>query len=125
MSRLERGGIITGFLIRTVIIFAIAGLALYEAGAIIVAKVAVDGISIDAAKEAAITYDDTDGSTTKARKRCKEMAAISGAECIEFRVVGDYVEVTVRKTAPTVIAHRIGPLKDQTIAQATHRSRIP
>ena len=125
MIRGAHGGIITGFLFRMVIIFALLGVAVYEAGAIIVAKVAVDGVSMDAAREAALEYSDSSGSTSKARRACERLARASGAECVRVRVEQGLVRVRVRKNAPTLIVHRIGVLRPHTEAEAEHAARIP
>lgn len=120
-----RGGIITGFLLRMVIVFALLGIAVYEAGAIIVAKVAVDGVSMDAAREAALEYGDSSGSTSKAKRACERLARTSGAECVRVRVDDGVVRVRVRKDASTLIVHRIGALRPHTEAEAEHAARIP
>jgi hypothetical protein len=120
----ERGGIIGGFLIKIVILFAILGLCLFEAGSIIVARVAVDGISIDAAKEAAISYGD-EGSTTKAKRACEDLAERAGAECVSVKIRDGFVYVRVRKDASTLVVHSIGPLKKFTVAVAEHGYKIP
>lgn len=119
----QRGGIITGFLIRTVIVFAVLGLCVYEAGAIIVTTVAADQVAREAAREAAVGYAAT-GSTAKAKRECVQTAKRSGATCESLTVDDGHAVARVRKEAPTVIADRIGFLRRFTVSTAEARARI-
>jgi hypothetical protein len=121
----QRGGIITGLLFRAVLIFAVLGISVYEAGAIIVTKVAADDVAQKAAREAAIGYSGSAGSSTKAKRECVRMAERSGATCEDVRVSRGSVTVRVSKRAPTLIVHRFGPFRAHTIATAEGRSTIP
>lgn len=120
----ERGGIISGFLVRMVFLFAFAGILLYEAGAVLVARVSVDGLSIDAAREAALTYERT-ADVKRARSECVRLARRSGAECIQLEIRDGFAYATIRKEPPTLFAHRVGALERWTIANSTHRAPIP
>jgi hypothetical protein len=121
----ERGGIITGFFFRMILMFAILGLAVFEAGAIIVTHVAVDGIATDAAREAAVTYDRSAGSIRLARAECERLAERASAVCVKLTVADGAVRALVRKEASTLIIHRIGPLQRFTVAEANHFAPIP
>ena len=121
----ERGGIIGGFIIKMAFLFALVGVMLYEAGAIIVARVSVDGIAIDASKEAALTYDQTDGSLKDARRECNRLARAAGADCIELEVRDGVAYATIRKQAPTLFAHRIGGLKRFAVAETEQGAAVP
>lgn len=123
--RSERGGIVTGWLFKLVLSFAIIGLVVYEAGAVVLSRVQVDQIAIDAAREAGFSYG-KDGSTAKAEKTAVAFAARSGADVVDFRIdrQNETVTVTIRKDASTLIIHRIGPFERFTKAEATQRGRI-
>lgn len=121
----QRGGIITGFLFRMVIVFAVLGLVVFEAGAVIVANVAVDGIARDAAREAALRYDGSPGSADIAERECKQLAKRAGAVCLDLTVRSGFVTATVRKQASTLIAHKIGAVRSFTRPVAEHSAPIP
>jgi len=119
----ERGGIITGWLFRLLFLFAVAGLCLFEAGAIIVNKVQTDSIAIDAAGAAADEYDRI-GSSSKAKRECASVAEGRGATCVSLKVSGGRLTVVVVRDAPTLVTHLIGPLEDQTVATAEHSAPV-
>lgn len=124
MRRSERG-LIGSWVVRIVLWLAIAGLTLFEAGAIIVAMVGVDGTADVAAREAALEYFRTKNEGD-ARARAEE-AALQGDSVITSFVIsadGGSVKVTLRRTAQTRIVHRIGPLKKFTTPSATAESAI-
>lgn len=121
----ERGGIIIGGLMKIAIFFAVAGFLVFQAGAVVVAKVQVDGIAADAASDAASEYDHS-GSELKAREVAEHTAEIGGAYLTGFTVLGDrnVVRVTVAKRAKAFVLERIGPLKKYAVETATHESTI-
>ena len=121
----QRGGIITGFLLRMVVVFAVLGLLVYEAGAIIVANVAVDGIAQDAAREAALHYDGSGGSQDVAERECRQLARRAGAVCVDLTVRSGIVTVVVRKQASTLLSQRIGALRSFTRPTAERSAPIP
>lgn len=124
MRRDERG-IVTGWLVRIVLSLALAGLTVFEAGAIIVATVGVDGTADVAAREAALEFGRTH-SETGARKVAEDTARSGGAVMMRFAITPDgrTVEVVLRRTAATRIAQHIGPLKKYTTPSATSKSPI-
>lgn len=120
----ERGGIVTGWLVRLILSLAVLGLGLYEAGAVIVAHIAADQVSSEAAREAGAVFGTTNRKTP-AREAAADIAARSGAtlESVEF-VRDEVVLATVTKTAPTLILGRIGFFKKWTTATATGKGAI-
>jgi hypothetical protein len=123
--RSDRGGIVTGWLLKLVLSFAILGLVVYEAGAVVLSRVQVDQIAIDAARDAGFSYG-KDGSTAKAEQTAAAHAARNGAAVVDFRVdrQNETVTVTVRKNASTLVIHRLGFLEGLTEAETTQRGRI-
>jgi hypothetical protein len=124
MMRDERGGIITGWIFRLLIAFAIGGLALFETGAVIVNLVSTDSLASKVADAAAESYA-RDGSTTKARQACERRAEEAGAECIDVTVRRSTLSARVRKTASTLVVDKIGPLEKYATAEAEASTEIP
>ena len=124
MRRDERG-IVGSWIVRIALSFAIAGLTLFEAGAIIVATVGVDGTADVAAREAALEYGRTKNEAA-ARSIAEEAAVQGGAVMTSFKFSADgrSIVVTLRRTAQTRIAHLIGPIKKFTTPSATAESPI-
>lgn len=116
----DERGIILSWILKLLVSLAIFGVALFEAGAVIVARVSVDRIAIDAAQEAGLEYKRTK-STAKAQGVAERFAERNDAELVEFDVLdrGELILVTVEKVAPTLFIERIPGLKDYTIARAT------
>lgn len=122
----ERAGIITGWLFKIVLSLAILGVALFEAGSVILAKVSVDRIAIEAADEAGLEYGRT-RSSTKAQQIAERVAGRQDAEVVgKIKVYRDLdqVTVTVRKQATTLVLEKIGFLRRYTLQTATHNGRI-
>lgn len=121
----SRGGIVTGWLVRVVIILLLLGLVAFEAGAVIVAKVGVDGTAETAAREAALIYESSRNADS-ARAEAERAAAQGGARLIEFAFSpeGTEVVVTLERVADTFVIQKIGPLRKHRIARSTHRAKI-
>jgi hypothetical protein len=121
----QHGGIVIGWLIKILLSLAVLGFVVFEAGAVIVAKVTADRVAIDAADEAGQVYEST-GSSAKAQEAAKHIAARDQADLIRFRLLydGKFVEVTVRKRASSVLVQRIGFLRKFSTAEATHSGQV-
>jgi hypothetical protein len=126
MTRHEDGGILTGFLLRTVIGFALVIGIVFEGGAVIFSKVQADSISIEAAEKAAEQFG-VSGSTAKATEVAEEVTRRRGAELLSLEVLEgeEYLRATVRVRAKTFLIHRIGPLKKYATSTAVNRGRVP
>ena len=118
----ERGGIITGWLLKLVLSLAIFGLVAFEAGAIVVAKVTIEDIAGDAVGAAAEEYSATKNQD-EAEKAAREVAESKGAVLEAFSVVeaGKAVVVTLSKPAKTLFIHRIGVIDGWAVARSTRR----
>ena len=121
----ERGGIITGWLLKLVISLAIFGVVAFEAGAIVVAKVTIEDIAGDAVAAAAQEYRTTHNAD-EAEQAAREVAQAKGAVLQAFSVVenGNAVVVTVSKPAKTLFIHRIGVTKSWAVASSTRRRGV-
>lgn len=121
----ERGGIVTGWLFRMVLVLLLFGIVVFEAGAVVVAKIQVDGVAITVAEEAGREYY-----RTKDPKSAEDMAAAI-AEREESRLVsfqvsedGRAVVVTIEKRAKTLFLHNIGATEPWTHARSTHEGAV-
>jgi hypothetical protein len=121
----ERGGIITGWLLKLVVSLAIFGLVAFEAGAIVVAKVTIEDIAGDAVAAAAHEYGTTKNQDA-AEKAAREVAESKGAVLEAFSVVenGKAVVVTLSKPAKTLFVHRIGVTDGWAVARSTRRRGV-
>ena len=121
----ERGGIISAYLLKVVLTLAIVGGGLYEVGAVIFSKVQADSIALECAAKAAEDYARS-GSTEKATAIARDLAERRGGELTTLEVVPERSEVTVTVSvrAKTYVLHRIGALREHTVASSTHSSRV-
>lgn len=117
----ERGGIVTGWLLKLVLSLAIFGLVAFEAGAIVVAKVTIESVAGDVLTEAKGAYGSNDAEQAEATARA--VAERNDATLESFEVVedGNAIVVTVSKKAKTLWLHRVGFAEDWTVARSTRR----
>lgn len=121
----QRGGIITGWLLRLVIGLALLGVVVFEFGAVVIARVGVDGTAQTAAREAALVYGSSQNVETakaEAAKKAKE----GGATLSSFEVSqdGTTVTVTLERKARTFLIHKIGALKKYATVRATDTTDV-
>ena len=124
MKKAERGGIVTGWLLKIVFGIALSGVALFEAGAVIVATVQADNAARSAAQEAVAAYahaHDADAARAAAEKQAAQEGAVVIAFSADASGAGGQsrVTLTVERRAKTLFIHKIGPLKRFTRARAT------
>jgi hypothetical protein len=121
----ERGGIVTGWLLKLVVSIALVGVCAFEAGAIVVAKVGIEGVARDAAGDAAETYA-RNGNVQEAEQAARDHVERNGAVLESFSVVegGEAVIVTASKRAKTLLVHRIGAIDDWATARSTRRRGV-
>lgn len=121
----QRGAVLLGWLVRMAIGFAIIAVVLFDAGAIITARFQVDGVAIEAANQAGMNFDAHE-SRTKAQRVADEYAVKHGSDLLSFVVDQEREVVIVRlsKRAPTLLLHRIGPLRRFATQEAEHEGLI-
>jgi len=117
----ERGGIFT----KMAIFIALLGAIAFQAGAIVVAKVQVDGIAINAAEDAGLEYGKS-ASPAKARQIADHVAETGGAVVTGFIVDlrRKVVIVTVEKDARAFLLDKIRPWKKYAVEASTHEGTI-
>lgn len=112
----DRGGIITGWLVKLVLGLAVFGVLTFEAGAVIVSIVGADGASRVAAQDGVAEYARSHNAE-EARKDAAAAAVREGATLVEFTADSQGVSsqeratATVEKKAKTLFIHRIGFLR--------------
>lgn len=122
----ERGGIITGFVFKTLLSLTIVLGLFYEGGAVIFSKVQADSVAVECAEKAAEEFG-RNGSTAKATEVAQEIATRRGAELISLEVLeGDTdLSATVSFRAKTLVLQRFGATRGYTVATATQSGRVP
>jgi hypothetical protein len=117
-------GIVLGWILRIVVGVALAGVLLYEAGAVIVAAVNADNAARSAAQEAVSTFA-RDHDAVAAKADADRQAAAEGAVVTAFHVDAagpggqSRVTLTVRKIAKTLFIQRIPGLKRYVVQSAS------
>ena len=124
-DRSERGGIVTGWLVKLVLSLAVFGLVAFEAGAIVVAKVTIESIAGDVLAEAREVYGPAEDAE-QAEKAARAVAEQNDAVLERFEITenGTAIVVTVSKKAKTLLIHRIGFTKDWAVATSTRRRGV-
>jgi Flp pilus assembly protein TadG len=104
--------VITGWLVKIVVVIALLGFAALELGSPLWTRAQLDGVAHDAADEAARAF--ANGRTTEqARQVAEQQAESEDALLTEFsRDAQGKVHVTVFKEARSYLLHRFGPTKD-------------
>ena len=119
----EAGGIITGWLIKVVLLLLVFAFLVYEVVAVVVTAVNLDGSAQEIAQITAEAYARNE-QLDEAELAAEQAAQERGAELVGgVELDGDNLRVTVTKQAPTIIAHDIGFLKDVTRPTASARDR--
>ena len=94
---------ITGWVVRLALSLALLGLVLFEAGSPWVARVQLDGIAHETARQAYRTYERS-GSARQAQETADTVAAEDGATVTDFAITKEgEVALTLTRTAPSVV----------------------
>jgi hypothetical protein len=108
-------------IVRTLVTLAIAGVLLFEGGAIIVNRIQAVDSAVAAARDASATYAVSGGDEDLAKSRAVDDVRAGGAEFISFLVdtSSRRVYVSASKTAHTLLVHRIEWTKGLAQARVT------
>ena len=94
---------ISGWVVRLLVSLALLGLVLFEAGSPLIAKVQLDGIAHESARQARRTYD-REGTARAAKETAEKVAGKDGAAVTAFEITREGgVALTVQRTAPSVV----------------------
>lgn len=118
----EHGGLRRNSLVQMVVVLILFGLVVFEVVAVAATAFQVD----DRARQVAVAASDAfeiDESVRDARDAAGERAAELDVTVIDVEVTDEEVVVLVQRQAPTLVAHRIGPLRERTVISGRGRSR--
>lgn len=116
----EAGDIITGWLFRLLAFLAVLAFVAFEVGTIVVANFTLDDAAREVARAARDEYRG-ERSLDRATQVATDVAALRDAEVVAVVADGDDLVIELRKRAPTVVVHRIGPLEELTMVTASNR----
>ena len=120
MDHLERGEIITGWLVKMLLTVAVLALVAYEVISIGVTTFALDDHAREVARAARDAYR-SEQSVEVATQAAVAVADRHDAEVVALEDEGEDLVITLQRQAPTLVTHRIGPLEDLTVASVTTR----
>jgi uncharacterized membrane protein len=115
----DERGIITGFLVKLVIGFALIALVVVDGTAIVLNRLQTDDVAEVAAREAARTYQDSASvqlTREAAATTVEEKNPTARMKSLVVRTDGTVV-VTITRRASTLVTDQIGFLKDLTLAR--------
>ena len=102
---------ITGWLFKIVLAFAIVGLALVEGGSPLITKAQLDDVAHDAADNAALDMLDKND-PERARKIAEEIVREKDAALTQFRVDPGVIRITVQKEARSFVLKKVEQFRD-------------
>lgn len=123
--RTDERGLITGFVIRMVLGLLIAGVVLFDLGAVTVNFFSVDQTAGRVAEAIAgqIATNELDPSNPRAvRKEARRLAKEDGAKLIELEASRAGVTISLEKEAATLIVKRVPAFRDWGRATAEARA---
>jgi len=120
VDHLERGEIITGWLVKMLLTVAVLALVAYEVISIGVTTFALDDHAREVARAARDAYR-SEQSVEVATQAAVAVADRHDAEVVALEDEGEDLVITLQRQAPTLVTHRIGPLEDLTVASVTTR----
>ncbi len=120
MDHLERGEIITGWLVKMLLTVAVLALVAYEVISIGVTTFALDDHAREVARAARDAYR-SEQSVEVATQAAVAVADRHDAEVVALEDEGEDLVITLQRQAPTLVTHRIGPLEGLTVASVTTR----
>lgn len=123
--RTDERGLITGFVIRMVLGLVIAGVVLFDLGAVAVNFFSVDqtaGKVAEAISEQIATNELDPSNPRAVRKEARRLAKEDGAKLIELEASRTGVTISLEKEAPTLIVKRVPAFRDWGRATAVARA---
>lgn len=119
----ERGGA-SGFVLRSIVIFALLGLVLYEVGQVVMAQLHAEGVAQAAAQAGADAYFmSKDATQAKAAALDAASSKDPAARVLAFAVGPDgTVTVSAEETAHTLFLSRIAALRRLFVQRATEEA---
>lgn len=109
----ESGGIISSWLIQLLTFLAVLSFVAYEGISVLVTTVSLDDTAREVARATRDEYRMT-RSIEVATATAVEVAAVRDARVLEVTEEDGDLVVELRRDAPTLVIHRVGPLQDLT-----------
>lgn len=110
-----------GYLAKIVLVVVVLGVLVNDLGSIFLVRYEIGAIAREAA-EAAYTERTRTPSYGFVLKAAQDAAALKGASVVSLQLLPDSVLVTVKKSASTLILHRLRTLERFIQAEAVSRS---
>jgi Flp pilus assembly protein TadG len=107
----DERGVVMGFLVRTVIVFAVVGVALFETGTIMLTSIHAHGAAGAAAQAASNAYFQTHNfaiAKSAAKRAAKRNDPNATVVSVRLSKDGQSAYATVVETAHTLVIQRIG-----------------
>ena len=120
----DERGVVVGFLVRTILVFAVVGVALFETGTIMLTSIHAHGAAGAAAQAASNAYFQTHNfsiAKSAARRACRQNDPHAVLVSIRLSKDGQSAFATVEETAPTLIVQRFGLTKNLGIVHAVEQ----
>lgn len=122
--REEDGAASSSWLLQLLLVLALLGVAGYETIAVGLTHLSVDDGSRQVARVARDAYRGAGGSLDAASDAAVEAARTHEANVLDVAIDGEDLTVTLRRHAPTLVLHRVGPLDDLVTREATARAPL-
>jgi Tfp pilus assembly protein PilX len=122
----REAGFVVSWLIRLVVVLAIAAVALFEVAGVMIARVSAAETARVAAQEAGFAYKKAGNlqlAQTAARAEADKGKAMLDSVVVNPQAAT--VTVTLHKQATTLLIHRIKPLSGYATATATETTPLP
>lgn len=125
----DERGILVSWLVRVVIVVALLGTVVFDAGVMVVNYFRLDGMARDVAVDLADQIDDRTLRFTDVRglrRAAVEIIRPEKARIVSLEAQEDgTVIVELRREAPTILVRRIGALREYGRVTATARANTP
>lgn len=123
-ARGELGSIVASWLVQLLLVLVVLGTVGYEVISIGLTSVGVDDASRQVARAARDAYRSADRSLDEATTVAVEAATTHRATVADVSLHGEVLSVTLRREAPTLLVHRIGPIAHLATREATARASV-
>lgn len=125
----DRGDIVLGWLTKITVVLAVLGLVAFDALSLAVGRLQVEDRGNSAARAAVTTYattSDAQHAYETALARIAESDPTDTVDPASFSVAQDgTVTFTLEHTAPTMLVHKVGPLRDLATSRVTVSNSPP
>lgn len=119
---MNQNGLISGTIIKVILVLAVVGVAAIDAGSILVNTFTLDSTADDIARDVSAPFGEAgviELNPFEVKEKAKELANEAGARLVKAQVDNENtVYIKLRRTASTFVVGRIGPIEDWAKATA-------